>query len=224
MSRENWYFSKNALLQEKEKVEMANLRCHSEVALKILRGGVGSILLVPIILAFGCGGPLVGVTVVDERTALENQVLGTYEELNQEVLLIASVRYIDPKGQLQKAPEIPPGKKAVIRALQRASFNKDDIDQYKEQGVLGENNQGGITLLTPDKIDPDQLPFVENLVQEENADREVVMRRVIETNEKLSEKDLPRVKKMFAALNRDKASFGHMIQSDDGKWKKKDTK
>jgi len=24
-----------------------------------------------------CGGPLVGVTVVDERTALENQVLGT---------------------------------------------------------------------------------------------------------------------------------------------------
>ncbi len=32
----------------------------------------------------GCGGPLVGVTVVDERTALENQVLGTYQELNQE--------------------------------------------------------------------------------------------------------------------------------------------
>ena len=27
-------------------------------------------------LLAGCGGPLVGVTVVDERTALENQVLG----------------------------------------------------------------------------------------------------------------------------------------------------
>jgi len=43
----------------------------------------------------GCGGPLVGVTVVDERTALENQVLGTYQELNQQVMLVASVRYID---------------------------------------------------------------------------------------------------------------------------------
>jgi len=59
----------------------------------------------------GCSGPLVGVTVVDERTALENQVLGTYKELNQEVLLLASVRYIDPKGKLKPTPEIPPGKK-----------------------------------------------------------------------------------------------------------------
>ena len=177
-------------------------------------------------LAFlaGCGGPLVGVTVVDERTALENQVLGTYEELNQEVLLVASVRYIDPKGQLQKAPEIPQGKKRVIRALQRASFNKDDIDQYKAQGVLGENNQGGITLLASDQVAPGQLPFVQSLVQEENADRDIVMRRVIETNEKLSEKDWPRVKKMFAALNRDKALPGSMVQSDDGKWAKKEKK
>ena len=53
-------------------------------------------------LLVGCSGPLVGVTVVDERTALENQVLGTYQELNQEVLLVASVRYIDPKGKAQK--------------------------------------------------------------------------------------------------------------------------
>jgi uncharacterized protein YdbL (DUF1318 family) len=129
-----------------------------------------------------------------------------------------------PKGQLQKAAKIPPGKKKVIRALQRVSFNKDDIDQYKKHGVLGENNQGGITLLASDKVAPDQLPFVENLVQEENADREVVMRRVIETNEKLSDKDWPRVKKMFAGLNRDKASIGHMIQFEDGKWTTKEKK
>lgn len=198
-------------------------RC-SDLGFILTQWGQSGILWVLVILVVGCGGPLVGVTVVDERTALENQVLGTYEELNQEVLLVASVRYIDPKGQLQKAPEVPPGKKTVIRALQRASFNKDDIDQYKEQGVLGENNQGGITLLAPDKIAPVQLPFVENLVQEENADREVVMGRVIETNEKLSEKDLPRVKKMFAALNRDKASTGHMVQSEGGKWIKKEKK
>jgi len=50
------------------------------------------------------------------------------------------------------------------------------------------------------------------------------MRRVIETNEKLSEKDLPRVKKMFAALNRDKSPRGHMIQLDDGKGIKKEKK
>lgn len=183
-----------------------------------------SMIWLALVFAVGCGGPLVGVTVVDERTALENQVLGTYEELNQEVLLVASVRYIDPKGKLQKAAAIPPGKKTVIRALQRTSFNKDDIEQFKEQGVLGENNQGGISLLASDKVAPNQLPFVNSLVQEENADREVVMSRVIETNEKLSEKDWPRVKKMFAGLNRDKAAIGHLIQSEDGKWKTKEKK
>ncbi len=172
----------------------------------------------------GCGGPLVGVTVVDERTALENQVLGTYEELNQEVLLVASVRYIDPKGQLKPTPPVPPGKKKVIRAIQRASFNKDDIDRLKERAILGENNAAGLTLLDQDKVDPKQQAFVNNLVQEENADRDIIMKRVIETNEKLSEKDLPRVRKMFAALNRDKAREGDMIQLENGNWVKKEKK
>ena len=116
-------------------------------------------------LLVGCSGPLVGVTVVDERTALENQVLGTYQELNQEVLLVASVRYIDPKGKLKKTPEVPPGKKKVIRAMQRASFNKDDIDRLKKLEVLGESNEGTITLLFPEQVESDQMPFVENLVQ-----------------------------------------------------------
>ena len=172
----------------------------------------------------GCSGPLVGVTVVDERTALENQVLGTYQELNQEVLLVASVRYIDPKGKLQPTPEVPPGKKKVIRAIQRASFNKDDIDKFKGLAILGENNQGGLTLLTPEKVEADKKAFVNNLVEEENADRQIIMQRVIETNENLSEKDLQRVQKMFAALNRDKARAGDMTQLESGKWVKKEKK
>jgi hypothetical protein len=181
--------------------------------------------LIPIILTTlaACSGPLVGVTVVDERTALENQVLGTYQELNQQVMLVASVRYIDPKGQLKQTEELPPGKKEVVRALQRVSFNKDDINRYKTLGILGENNEGGITLLEPEKIEPDQRAFVENLVKEENEDRLIIMGRIIETNETLSPTDLPRVHKMFAALNRDKALKGERIQLDNGKWVQKDT-
>lgn len=169
----------------------------------------------------GCGGPIVGVTVVDERTALENQVLGSYQELNQEVLLVASVRYIDSKGKLMESPELAPGKKKAIRAIQRSSFNKDDIDRLKSLGILGENNQGGVTLLAPERAEDGQRAFVANLVKEENSDREVIMRRVIETNEQLSEKDLLRVRRTFAALNRDKARVGEMVQLGNGKWIKK---
>ena len=177
--------------------------------------------IVSIFLA-GCSGPLVGVTVVDERTALENQVLGTYQELNQEVLLLASVRYIDPNGKLKPTPELPDGKKRVARALQRISFNKDDLNRYKAEGIIGENNLGGVTLLAPENVKPANRQFIENLIKEDNEDRQVVMNRVIETNETLQPKDLLRVKKMFASLNRDKALKGERLQLDDGTWIQKE--
>ncbi|MCW5784166.1 MAG: DUF1318 domain-containing protein [Nitrospirales bacterium] len=182
------------------------------------------LVMMTLLLAFltACGGPLVGVTVVDERTALENQVLGTYQELNQQVMLVASVRYIDPKGKLKQTQELPPGKKDVVRALQRVSFNKDDLNRYKSLGIIGENNEGGVTLLDPEKVQPDDRAFVENLIKEENEDRLAIMSRIIETNETLTPSELPRVHKMFAALNRDKALKGERIQLDNGTWTQKD--
>ncbi len=169
-------------------------------------------------LLLSCGGPLVGVTVVDERTALENQVLGSYQKLNEEVLLVASVRYIDPQGKLVPRAAVPPEKLKAIRGLQRSAFNQDDIHQLKSAGIVGENNTGGLTLLSRDKIKQGKEAFVENLIREENEDRAVLMRRIIETNEKLTEQDLPKIRKTFAALNRDKARQGDLIQLDNGEW------
>ncbi len=182
-----------------------------------------TVLILLMTFLTACGGPLVGVTVVDERTALENQVLGTYQELNQQVMLVASVRYIDPKGKLKQTQELPPGKKDVVRALQRVSFNKDDLNRYKSLGIIGENNEGGVTLLEPEKVQGNDRAFVENLIKEENEDRLAIMSRIIETNETLTPTELPRVHKMFAALNRDKALKGERIQLDNGKWTQKDT-
>ncbi len=189
----------------------------------VVRRGTPALALSLWVAVNGCTrGPLVEVTLVDERTALENQILGTYEELDQEMLLIASVRYIDPKGKLRKSPPLPPGKKKVISAMQRSAFNRDDVDALKAQGLVGENNQGRLELIAPEEVDPNRLPFVENLVVEENEDREVVMRRVIETNESLSDDDLPGVRNIFAALNRDKAKVGEWVQIDNDEWVRKE--
>jgi len=149
--------------------------------------------------------------------------LGTYQELNQEVMLVASVRYIDPKGKLKQTAELPPGKKEVARALQRISFNKDDLNRFKAMGLVGENVEGGVTLLSPEKVPADEKAFLENLLKEENEDRSVVMQRIVETNETLTPQDLPRVHKMFAALNRDKAMQGEWIQLESGDWVQKES-
>ncbi|MCP9447934.1 MAG: YdbL family protein [Nitrospira sp.] len=185
------------------------------------RGRLWAMLLPCTITLAGCTGPLVGVTIVDEKTALENQVLGTYQELNQDVLLVASVRYIDPEGRLVPQPPMPPGKEAAIRAMQRSAFNKDDIDRLKAEGILGENLEGGLTILHPENIPADRHAFVKNLVEEENADRETLVQRVLATNETFTPQDLPKIRRTFAALNRDRARSGEWIQREDGRWVRK---
>jgi hypothetical protein len=52
------------------------------------------------------------------KTALENQILGSYKELGNDVLLLASVWSVDEEEKLKPATEIPNGKLNVLRAMQ----------------------------------------------------------------------------------------------------------
>jgi len=167
-------------------------------------------------------GTLVGVdvTVVDQKTALENQILGSYEELGNEMLLLASVRSVDEEGKLKTVAEIPPGKREAIRAMQRQEFNRDDIQGFKKTGIAGEGNAGLLVFFENQKTekDPPFKKFAQAIIQEENHDRLAILKRTIATNEAFSEGDLPKVQKIFASLNRDSAWPGEKIQQENGEW------
>lgn len=178
-------------------------------------------VLVAIFWLVSCG-KLVGVdvTVVDQKTALENQILGSYEELGNEMLLLASVRSVDEEGKLKTVAEIPPGKKKAIRALQRQEFNRDDIQGFKETGLAGEGNTGLLVFFENQKTKQDAQfkTFTQTIIQEENEDRLAILKRTIATNEAFSDGDLPKVQKIFASLNRDSARLGEKIQQENGEW------
>jgi hypothetical protein len=167
-------------------------------------------------------GKLVGVdvTVVDQKTALENQILGSYEELGNEMLLLASVRSVDEEGKLKTVADIPPGKKQAIRAMQRQEFNRDDIQSFKQSGVAGEGNTGLLVFFENEKTKQDTQfnSFAQAIIQEENEDRLAILKRTIATNEAFSDGDLPKVQKIFASLNRDSAPPGEKIQQENGEW------
>ena len=169
----------------------------------------------------GCSS-LVGVdvTVVDQKTALENQILGSYEELGNEMLLLASVRSVDEDGKLKTVAEVPPGKMEAIRALQRQEFNRDDIQAFKASGVAGEGNEGLLIFFDTGQAqnDPKFKTFAQTILKEENADRLAILKRTVATNEAFSDGDLPKVQKIFASLNRDNAQAGEKIQLEDGTW------
>ncbi|WP_239027786.1 hypothetical protein [Geomonas subterranea] len=63
----------------------------------------------------GCTLAKVDVNVVSERTSLENQVLGTYNALSEDVLLVASVRGVSPTGKVETPPKHSPNSRRPRR-------------------------------------------------------------------------------------------------------------
>jgi len=176
----------------------------------------------------GCTLAKVDVNVVSERTALENQVLGSYNALSDDVLLVASVRGVDPTGKIKTPPRKSREYQNAVMAMETLAFHEDDVDGFKRLGWVGENNLG---LLTPFPMNKEKAPddlqaFAARYAQKEflsvvkqvNQAREVVMMRVVETNADFTEKDLPQIKGVFAKLNREKALPGEKLQKEDGSW------
>ena len=179
----------------------------------------------------GCTLLQVKVNVVGERTALENQVMGTYHALDREMLLLSSVRGIDPKGRIKTPPAESRDKKDVIAAMQVMDFYLDDIQVFKASGRVGENNRGLLEIFPTDRTGKtgatDGLPAdarqysaaeFNEIVQNVNQARQVVMQRVIDTNENLSRDDMPEIEKIFGKLNAENAKPGESFQTADDRW------
>jgi len=184
-----------------------------------------------LILLTGCTLAQVDVEMVSERTALENQVLGTYNALDAQMLLAASVRGVDESGEISEPPKHSQEYKDAISAMQALDFHADDLDAFKRLGWVGENNKGYIEPFGMNMNDvPEELKeFVNRFTASEfdyvvsriNSAREVLMKRVIYMNENLKESDLPQVQQVFARINAENAAVGVKIQNDDGTWKTK---
>ncbi len=181
-----------------------------------------TLILLPLLAA--CTLADVQVNVVSERTSLENQVLGTYNSLSDEVLLVASVRGISPQGKIEEPPALSPEQQDAVEALQLLSFHADDLDSFKTLGWVGENRDG---LLTPfsrdtkgagDEVSRMSQAEFDAVVAEINTARELLMRRVIQLNETFTAADLPEIRRVFAGIQRQKSRSGTKVQRDDGSW------
>ena len=177
----------------------------------------------------GCTLAKVDVNVVSERTSLENQVLGTYNSLSEDLLLVASVRGVSPSGGIEVPPRRSPEQADATRALETIAFHADDIETFKRFGWVGENQDGLLTPFTREKpkVSSEELKsFAANyseaefqqVVTEVNQSREILMMRVVQTNENFTSKDLPAIRKVFARMNRQNSAPGTKVQETDGRW------
>lgn len=193
--------------------------------MKTFRSRLILLLILPLC---ACTLAKVDINVVSERTSLENQVLGTYNTINDDLLLVASVRGISPSGKIAAPPPRTPEQEGAVRALETVSFHGDDVEAFKRFGWVGEDRDG---LLHPfertmPKGGGSDKTFAESygndeflqVVSEVNSAREVLMLRVIQTNENFTLKDLPEIRRVFARINRQNSPPGSKVQGDDGSW------
>jgi len=177
----------------------------------------------------GCTLAKVDVNVVSERTSLENQVLGTYNSLSEDMLLVASVRGVSPTGKVEAPPHHTPEQVDATRAMETIAFHADDIESFKRLGWVGENQEGLLTPFareTPKGASAELKSFAvkyseaefQQVVKDVNRSRDVLMMRVVQTNENFTSKDLPAIRKVFARLNRQNSAPGSRVQEPDGRW------
>ncbi len=172
-------------------------------------------------LAFwvGCSIKAPEVTVTGEKTSLEKQVLGTYQEIENDADMVASTRALTGK----KHPVMSIEKKLVLKAIQNRKFNQDDVEEFKRMGILGENNKGLLEVVNKKKLekDPELKKRVLTILNEENHDRQIIMDRVVQVNESLKNASPEEVRAVFAKMNRQNSKPGTWIQLPNGKWVKK---
>jgi len=170
----------------------------------------------------------VDVNVVSERTSLENQVLGTYNTINDDLLLVASVRGVSPSGKIAPAPQRTPEQETAVRALETVSFHADDIEAFKRLGWIGEGRDGLLAAFprTQPKSGSSDQAFAatysdgefRQVLDQVNKARDVLMLRVIQTNENFTAQDLPEIRRVFARINQQNSPPGSKVQKDDGTW------
>ena len=175
-------------------------------------------LLPTVLLTVTCSFKAPEVRVTGEMTALEKEVLGTYRQMEEDTWMVASTR---SEGNTEQ--QISPEKKRVLEAMQDQKFNKDDIDEFKRKGYVGEDNNGLLDIRESEALKQDNTlsDFVKRIVDEENGAREVIMSRVIQLNDALKNAVEENVRFIFAQMNQENSPAGTWIQKQLGQWIRK---
>ncbi|MBN1899163.1 MAG: DUF1318 domain-containing protein [Spirochaetes bacterium] len=166
------------------------------------------------------------ITFTSERTSLENQIIGTYKQIREDVWIVSSAQTIEGlkvSSSTNTNIRQMQFQSKVLDAMNTQEYNREEILQYKKKGYIGENNKGFLSYLEHSSIEKNdkEKKRLLQIIAEENDARLILMLEVINKNENLSMDDLDDVQKTFAGMNREGLKKGESYQTEDGDWIKK---
>lgn len=171
----------------------------------------------PLLLLALMSSACITVTTVNigSKTSLEKQLMGEFEPLTEEEVLVSSVRAA-PVGPTAGDDDRQAG---ALAARQRQLFNRDDLRSLKAAGCLGEALGAKLVARDCDKAkDASTAALVQRLLAEENADRATLVAWAVAADPGLSGQDGKTVSAMYHRLLAEQAAAGDWLQNDAGDW------
>ena len=180
------------------------------------------LILALAVLGSNCTISIPDIQLTGEKTALQKQVLGEYEELESDDWVIASARL----GTGGQSTTFSGQKQTILEAIKNQKFRQDEVIELKRNKIIGENNKGFLEIVNPEKLDnPEQQARAEQLVKDENADRKIIYERALAVMDIPVEWSRSKIDSMFAAEKRNQTKSGTLVQNAQGEWiEKKESK
>jgi hypothetical protein len=153
---------------------------------------------------------------IGTKTALERQMMGDFEPLTEEELLASSVR----AGPMHaRSGGLDERQSRALAARRRQVFNRDEIDDFKAKGCLGEARDATIALRRCD-ADADNLRRRTELVAQENADRAAILDWIASGDDAFADAGRSQLVDMYHRLLVVKSKQGDWVE-DQGGWMRK---
>jgi uncharacterized protein YdbL (DUF1318 family) len=154
---------------------------------------------------------------IGQKTSLEKQLMGEVEPLTEEEMLVSSVR---APGGVQAGSEDDLQTRAIA-ARRRQLFNRDDVDELKSRGCLGEARAAALVIRSC-SADDAAAALRDRLLAEENADRQAIIDWALAADPILTATDRPQVVEIYGRLLRERARPGDWLEDDEGNWRQRE--
>ena len=151
---------------------------------------------------------------ISQKTSLEHQLMGSFEPLTEEEMLLSSVR---DEAQMLQGQELSDDQ-AALASRRRQLFNRDDVERFKRQGCLGEALSGELVERSCENGSENSKPILQRVLAEESADRQIIITWVISQHDHLQEAERDQVKKIYRQFILSHSPQGTPFQDLSGTW------
>lgn len=163
--------------------------------------------------------------VLGGKTLIEAQVLGRYRQIDESAYQISTLSSEKDLSLIMVSTNISEEiatdyKEALIRSM----FNQDEINLYKTNFYIGENNKGYLSYIAFEISNPktqygeERIKYIKEIMEKENTDRRTIAEYLILSDPKLTMANIKEVESALYRRNIQRLINNTYYQLPDNTW------